>query len=244
MTAGRHINYEALAQDAMRGLVRTVLTDVAKSGLPGNHHFYISFNTQANGVVMSKRLKEKYPEEMMVVLQHRFWDLAVTEERFEVKLTFDSIPERLVVPFRAVKVFIDPSVPYGLQFEESKFDLGEVGVAEKPARRQSGTLRRPEAVPQDDASRQAPAEIALPDRPTALDRGDKRRDRTAGRRTRPEKQAGATSEGRAEPTSDRPAPPIPVQPRPQPVLAEVKPQPQPQKPDGAKVVRLDHFRKK
>ena len=118
MTAEREIDYEALAQGAMRGIVRTVLTRVAKSGLPGEHHFYVAFKTDAAGVVLSKRLKEKYPEEMTVVLQHRFWDLIVSDERFEVKLTFDGIPERLVVPFAAIKVFFDPSVPYGLQFEE------------------------------------------------------------------------------------------------------------------------------
>jgi len=120
MTAEREIDYEALAQDAMRGIVRTVLTRVSKSGLPGEHHFYIAFKTGAPGVVLSKRLKEKYPEEMTVVLQHRFWDLLVNDVRFEVKLTFDSIPERLVVPFAAIKVFFDPSVPYGLQFEDSE----------------------------------------------------------------------------------------------------------------------------
>lgn len=118
MTVERDIDYQALAQDAMRGIVRTVLTRVSKAGLPGEHHFYIAFKTDAPGVVLSKRLREKYPEEMTVVLQHRFWDLAVAEDHFEVKLTFDSIPERLVVPFAAIKVFFDPSVPYGLQFEE------------------------------------------------------------------------------------------------------------------------------
>ena len=118
MTVERDIDYQALAQDAMRGIVRTVLTRVAKAGLPGEHHFYIAFKTDAPGVVLSKRLREKYPEEMTVVLQHRFWDLVVADDRFEVKLTFDSIPERLVVPFAAIKVFFDPSVPYGLQFDE------------------------------------------------------------------------------------------------------------------------------
>jgi hypothetical protein len=118
MTVERDIDYQALAQDAMRGIVRTVLTRVTKTGLPGEHHFYIAFKTDAPGVVLSKRLREKYPEEMTVVLQHRFWDLVVADDRFEVKLTFDSIPERLVVPFAAIKVFFDPSVPYGLQFDE------------------------------------------------------------------------------------------------------------------------------
>ena len=115
--ADRTIDYEALAQDAMRGLVRAVLTKAAKLGLPGEHHFYISFDTLAPGAFISKRLREKYPEEMTIVLQHRFWDLAVTDERFEVKLTFDGIPERLVVPFNSIKVFFDPSVRFSLQFE-------------------------------------------------------------------------------------------------------------------------------
>ncbi|MCC7251770.1 ClpXP protease specificity-enhancing factor SspB [Hyphomicrobium sp.] len=112
------IDYEGLAQEAMRGVVRKVLARTAKSGLAGDHHFYISFDTEAPGVMLSRRLKEKYPHEMTIVLQHRFWDLAVSEDRFEVKLTFDGIPERLVVPFDAIKVFFDPSVRFGLQFED------------------------------------------------------------------------------------------------------------------------------
>ncbi len=160
MTAEPHIDYEALAQGAMRAVVRTVLTRVAKSGLPGEHHFYIAFNTKAPGVSLSPRLKERYPEEMTVVLQHRFWDLTVTDDRFEVNLTFDSIPERLVVPFTAIKVFFDPSVPYGLQFEEAglggKADaggkLGEDGEgdgeAETPRAKTRGpALVRPERKP-------------------------------------------------------------------------------------------------
>lgn len=131
MTAEPQIDYEALAQGAMRAVVRTVLTRVAKTGLPGEHHFYIAFNTKAPGVSLSPRLKERYPEEMTVVLQHRFWDLLVTDDRFEVNLTFDSIPERLVVPFTAIKVFFDPSVPYGLQFEEAGMGGGQTGAAEK-----------------------------------------------------------------------------------------------------------------
>jgi hypothetical protein len=118
MTSEPTIDYEALAQEAMRGVVRTILARTAKSGLPGDHHFYISFDTEGAGVTLSKRLREKYPREMTIVLQHRFWDLAVTDDRFEVKLTFDGIPERLVIPFAAIKVFFDPSVRYGLQFED------------------------------------------------------------------------------------------------------------------------------
>jgi hypothetical protein len=119
---GQDIDYEALTQQALRGVVRDILRSVAATGLPGNHHFYVAFNTQAEGVGISKRLKDQYPEEMTIVLQHRFWDLAVHDDRFEVKLTFNSIPERLVVPFTAIKVFFDPSVPYGLQFEAAAPD--------------------------------------------------------------------------------------------------------------------------
>ncbi len=117
MTGESMIDYEALAQEAMRNVVRSVLSETAAKGLPGDHHFYISFDTLAPGVILSKRLREKYAEEMTIVLQHRFWDLFVNDQRFEVKLTFDGIPERLVVPFKAIRVFFDPSVRYGLQFE-------------------------------------------------------------------------------------------------------------------------------
>lgn len=110
------IRYDSLAQDALRGVVRTVLQKVATTGLPGDHHLFVAFDTQANGVSISSRLREQYPEEMTVVLQYQFWDLEVTDERFEVKLAFNNIPERLVVPFNSIKAFYDPSVQFGLQF--------------------------------------------------------------------------------------------------------------------------------
>lgn len=113
------IDYEELAKTAMRGVVRSVLKKTAKSGLPGDHHFFISFDTTVDGVTLSKRLREKYHNEMTIVLQHRFWDLNVEDDYFEVKLTFDGIPERLRIPFDAIKVFFDPSVRYGLQFDDS-----------------------------------------------------------------------------------------------------------------------------
>ena len=115
-----HIDYESLAQDAMRGLVRTVMQRIAKSGLPGDHHFYISFHTRGAGVSLSKRLLERYPDEMTIVLQNKFSDLKAYDERFEVTLWFDSIAERLTVPYLAIKVFFDPSVPFGHQFEVSE----------------------------------------------------------------------------------------------------------------------------
>ena len=102
-----HIRYDVLARDALRGVLRRVLTDAAEHGLPGDHHFFITFVSTADGVKLSPRLLAQYPEEMTVILQHQFWDLVVTEERFEVGLSFGGIPERLVIPFSAIKSFFD-----------------------------------------------------------------------------------------------------------------------------------------
>jgi uncharacterized protein len=112
-----HIRYDVLARDALRGVLRRVLTDAAEHGLPGDHHFFITFVSTADGVKLSPRLLAQYPEEMTVILQHQFWDLVVTEDRFEVGLSFGGVAERLVVPFSAIKSFFDPSVQFGLQFE-------------------------------------------------------------------------------------------------------------------------------
>jgi hypothetical protein len=112
-----HIRYDILVQDALRGMVRNVLTDAAKNGLVGDHHFFITFDTTAEGVQLSDRLRQQYPEEMRVVLQHQFWGMNVTDEAFEVGLSFSGIAEKLVVPFEAIKIFDDPSVQFKLQFE-------------------------------------------------------------------------------------------------------------------------------
>lgn len=111
------IRYDILAQDALRGVLRKVLSEVAKTGLPGEHHFYITFATKAPGVRVSTRLVNQYPEDMTIVLQHQFWDLTVSEHAFEVGLSFNGVPERLLIPFSAVKAFVDPSVQFALQFE-------------------------------------------------------------------------------------------------------------------------------
>ncbi len=116
------IRYDLLVQDALRGVVRKVLSDAAQNGLMGEHHFYVSFRTEAPGVRISQALRDKYPQDMTIVLQHQFWDLNVTEHAFEVGLSFSGVPERLLVPFDALSGFFDPSVQFGL-----KFDLGEVG---------------------------------------------------------------------------------------------------------------------
>jgi hypothetical protein len=111
------IRYDILAQDALRGVMRKVLSEVARTGLPGEHHFFITFLTHAAGVRVSSRLLAQYPEEMTIVVQHQYWELTVTEQAFEIGLSFNGVPERLLVPFTAVKGFFDPSVPFGLQFE-------------------------------------------------------------------------------------------------------------------------------
>ncbi len=115
--ADDQIRYDILAQDALRGVVRKVVSEVARTGLPGEHHFFITFATHAPGVRVSSRLLARYPEDMTIVLQHQYWDLTANEHAFEVGLSFNGIPERLVVPFTAIKIFQDPSVPFAVQFE-------------------------------------------------------------------------------------------------------------------------------
>jgi hypothetical protein len=112
-----HLRYDILAQEALRGVVRKVLAEVAKTGLPGEHHFFISFVTRAPGVRLSEKLLGQYDKEMTIVIQNQYWDLKVTETGFEVGLSFDGIPEMLVIPFSAIKGFFDPSVQFGLQFD-------------------------------------------------------------------------------------------------------------------------------
>jgi len=124
------IRYDILAQDALRGVVRKVLAEVSRTGLPGEHHFFIGFATRAPGVRVSSRLLADYPEEMTIVLQHQFWDLSVTEHAFEVRLSFKNQMERLLVPFTAIKSFLDPSVQFGLQFEIAGKPSPELAVVE------------------------------------------------------------------------------------------------------------------
>jgi hypothetical protein len=112
-----HMRYDILTQEALRGVVRKVLAEVAKTGLPGEHHFFISFVTRAPGVRLSEKLLGQYDKGMTIVIQNQYWDLKVSETGFEVGLSFDGIPETLVIPFSAVKGFFDPSVQFGMQFD-------------------------------------------------------------------------------------------------------------------------------
>jgi hypothetical protein len=135
------IAYDEIVQDALRHVVRRVLTDVRDAGgLPGTHHFFIAFRTRFPGVDIPKHLLERYPEEMTVVLQHRYWDLIVEDEWFEVGLTFNQVPAKLRVPFAAVTGFVDPAVNFALQFQ----------VAEVPPEPEPEP--EPEAAPVTDGS--------------------------------------------------------------------------------------------
>jgi hypothetical protein len=165
-----HIRYDILAQAALRGVVRTVLADAAKKGLPGEHHFKITFNTTAPGVRLSERMRARYPKDMTIVLQHQFWDLAVAEQSFEVGLSFGGVPERVAVPFEAVTAFYDPAVQFGFQFEtidgtteseeaEAPTMAEKIEKIEKssPATRAVAEDKKPEALPApSDAAAAAP----------------------------------------------------------------------------------------
>ena len=126
--ADDHIRYDILAQDALRGVMRKVLVEVARTGLPGNHHFFITFLTNAPGVRVSSRLRERYPEQMTIVLQFQYWDLKVTETGFEVGLSFSDVPEKLEVPFAAVRGFYDPSVNFELEFDVKSEGTAQVAL--------------------------------------------------------------------------------------------------------------------
>jgi hypothetical protein len=177
-----HIRYDILAREALRGVVRTVLRDTARNGLPGEHHFYISFDTRAEGVQLSPRMLAQYPEEMTVVLQHQFWDLVVTDDGFEVGMSFGGVPERVTVPFGAIKGFFDPSVQFGLQFEEipeavDKKREGRRTRATKTGQDSSAGLRRGERRHERDGSAHTPPALATPPAPanpeaTATPAGD------------------------------------------------------------------------
>jgi len=148
------IRYDLLVQDALRSVVRKVLADTARNGLVGEHHFNIAFKTQAPGVVAPAAVKQRFPDEMSIILQHEFWDLVVREEAFEVSLNFARKPERLTVPFDSITGFTDPSVPFGFKLEP------RVSV---PATRPPTAVERKEPAP---APGRPPAKPA-PLKPTA-----------------------------------------------------------------------------
>jgi hypothetical protein len=210
-----HIRYDILVQEALRGMVRNVLADAAKNGLHGDHHFFVTFDTTAAGVQLSDRLREQYPEEMRIVLQHQFWGMKVTDEQFEVGLSFGGVAEKLVIPYTAIKIFDDPSVQFKLQFET----LAEIADEE------------------DDES--APGEPLKAIGPKSETRSEPRsgskleaKPRTSGR------QEPARTSVPASPSSDAPKAETSAETGP-----DGPPDTPPDRP-GAEVVRLDRFRKK
>ncbi|CAA0104313.1 Uncharacterised protein [Starkeya nomas] len=219
------IRYDLLVQDALRGVVRRVLTDVARDGLPGDHHLYVSFDTQAPGVRLSPRLKERYPEEMTVVLQHQFWDLVVTDQFFEVGLSFNGIPERLHIPFAALKGFFDPSVKFGLQFEPMTDD--ELEDADEEAEEPAAPAPAPAPAPVTPISGARPTSV--PSTRTAARSGGAAKD-DAGKSDVGKSETGKSETGksdaaksdstRTEAKAPKPAPAAKAEPK-----AEPKPVP-------------------
>jgi uncharacterized protein len=142
------IRYDLLVQDALRSVVRKVLADAARHGLPGDHHFNIAFKTQAPGVVAPAAVKSRFPDEMSIILQHEFWDLVVTQDVFEVSLNFSRRPERLTVPFDSITGFSDPSVPFGFKLEPrvSEPTASPTPAAKEKERVESPTPTKPATV--------------------------------------------------------------------------------------------------
>lgn len=146
-----HMRYDILTREALRGVVRKVLSEVAKTGLPGEHHFFISFSTTAAGVRIAPRLVERYPAEMTIVLQNQFWDLKVTDTGFEVGLSFDDKAEILIIPFSSILGFFDPSVEFGLKFEVEEVANAAKEVAEAEENEEAPAAEEDEAKPEADA---------------------------------------------------------------------------------------------
>jgi uncharacterized protein len=163
------IRYDVMVQEALISVVRKVLQDAAKSGLPGEHHFYISFRTHAPGVRISTRLREKHPEEMTIVLQHQFWDLLVSDHGFEVGLSFGGVPERLLIPFDAMTGFFDPSVQFGLKFaaDEATADNDTPDETEMSVKDKLAVITAHEKIAKKAKAAEAAAATAKPEAETA-----------------------------------------------------------------------------
>ena len=139
------IPYDEIVQEALRAVVGRVLGEIEATGaLPGDHHFYITFKTRAVGVDIPRHLVERFPDEMTIVIQNRFWDLKVGEDQFEVGLSFNQAPARLVIPFAAITGFVDPAVNFALQFQAQ--------VEEEPQAHEAAENDAPVATPAEDGS--------------------------------------------------------------------------------------------
>ncbi len=161
------IRYDLLAQAALRGVLRTVLADTAKKGLPGEHHFKITFASAAPGVKLSARMRAQYPESMTIILQHQFWDLVVREEAFEVGLSFGGVAEKLMIPFEAVTAFFDPAVQFGLQFAPA--DAAPAAEAEAGERPEEAPVPVLKAVEEPKNAETSPAAAAKKETPSGAE---------------------------------------------------------------------------
>jgi hypothetical protein len=176
------IRYDLLVQDALKGVVRRVLANAARDGIPGEHHFYLSFRTSDKGVRISQALRDQYPAEMTIVLQHQFWDLAVNDHALEVGLSFSGVPEKLVIPFDAISGFFDPSVQFGLKFELSggagtgaakALPAAKAEGAAPVAQAESARTPRKSQEPQGKAAGEKKLSVAAPDRKEAKEEAGK-----------------------------------------------------------------------
>jgi hypothetical protein len=158
------LRYDRMVEDALRGVVRRALVDVSTSGLPGDHHFYLTFRTGEPGVEIAPALKSQYPKEMTIVLQHQFWGLEVGDDGFAVTLSFGGKHERLGVPYRSIVSFADPSVKFGLQFETSAHGDGEAAAGEAATGKTPKDLNDlPRLVEDEAASAKSGAQIVALD---------------------------------------------------------------------------------
>jgi hypothetical protein len=159
-----YIGYQALTDAALRGVVRDALRRIEKQGLIGSHHFYLTFKTHFPGVEIPDFLREQYPEEMTIILQHQFWGLKVKDDQFEVALTFRKLPATLVIPFAALTAFFDPGVQFGLQFKGIEGEAKAGGLTQVPPPQAASEQNQAEAeepAPAEDAPEKpaAPAEV-------------------------------------------------------------------------------------
>ena len=156
------MDYQALVERAMKGVVREALLKVARDGLPGEHHLYITFRTQDEGVEITDRLISQYPEEMTIVLQYQFWGLEISEDAFEITLSFSGTNERLFIPFDAVVGFADPSVNFGLQFKAAPdAEFAEIGPGELQDIEELDDADAPEKTDSDNSEQKTGEVVAL-----------------------------------------------------------------------------------
>ncbi|KJV11042.1 hypothetical protein VZ95_00980 [Elstera litoralis] len=154
------LRYDRMIEEALRGVVRRALRMVAATGLPGSHHFFISFRTHAEGVQIADYLRERYPDEMTIVVQHQFWGLDVTSEQFSITLSFNDVHERLIIPFAAITSFADPAAQFGLQFQQATAALDGEDAEDKgsKATKSTGPAVAPTRLPLPAAKSEAKAD--------------------------------------------------------------------------------------